>query len=72
MSSKTVGEAKKRAYDDMYDRLGTKERENDICKITKVREQKTRDLSHIKCVKDEDDRVLIQDKAILNKWNVYF
>ncbi|KAL5542645.1 hypothetical protein UlMin_010355 [Ulmus minor] len=49
--SKGVWEAKKRMYDDLYNRLGTKEGDNDIFKIAKARERKTSDLSHVKhCV----------------------
>ena len=50
-------------------RLGTKESEKD--KIAKTRE-KTRDLSHVKCIKIEDEKVLTQDDEILNRWMEYF
>ena len=74
MSSKVVGEAKKRAYDNLYNRLGANEGEKDIFKIAKARKRKTRDLRHVKCVKDndEDERVLMQDKAIFDRWKDYF
>ena len=71
-STRAVGEAKKRACDDLYARLGTKEGEKDIYKIAKVRERKTRDLSNIRCIKNEDGRILTQDEEILNRWMEYF
>ena len=44
--------AKVKAYDDLYQRLGTKEGENDIYRMARIRERKTRDINHIKCIKD--------------------
>ena len=35
--------------------------------IAKVRERKTRDLSNIRCIKNEDGRILTQDEEILNR-----
>src|SRR4029450_8402731 len=56
---KVVSEAKHRAYDDFYSKLGTKDGEKNIYKLAKLRERKTRDFSHIKCIKSEDSRVLV-------------
>ena len=45
-----IRDAKFKAYDDLYDKLGTK----DVYKLAKLRERKTRDFNHIKCTKNED------------------
>ena len=49
-------EAKGRAYDDLYRRLSTNEGEKDVYKIDRIRERKTRDLTQVKCNKDEMDQ----------------
>ena len=40
--------------------------------IAKARERKTRDLTNIRCIKNEDGRILTQDEEILNRWMEYF
>ena len=34
----------------------------DIYRITRIRERKTRDLYTVRCVKDEDQKVLVRDE----------
>ena len=41
-------------------------------KLAKLREMKTRDFNHIKCNKNEDSRVLVQDEKIKERWRSYF
>jgi hypothetical protein len=40
---KTVSEARSQAYTELYRKLDTKEGENDVYKMTKLRERKTKD-----------------------------
>ena len=51
-----------KAYDDLYNKLGTMYGENDIYKLAKLRERKTRYFNHIKCIKNEDSRMLVQEE----------
>ena len=71
-TKKAVREAKARAYDGFYERLNSRDGERDIYKIAKIRERKGKDLSYIKCIKDADDRVLVQDGEIKERWRGYF
>ena len=48
----------------LYCKLGTKDGENKIYKRTRTREMKTRDLNCVKCIKYEDQRVLVQEEEI--------
>ena len=52
-AKEVVSDAKCKACDDLYNKLGTREGENDIFKI---REMKSRDLDHGKCIKSNDQR----------------
>ena len=52
------------AFENFYRRLDTKKGERDIYKIAKARERKTRDLTQIRCIKDESNRVLVHDGEI--------
>jgi hypothetical protein len=71
-AKKAVSEAGGRAYTELYRKLDTKEGENDVYKMTKLRERKTRDFNEVKCIKDEADRLLVKDKKIKNRWREYF
>jgi hypothetical protein len=65
---RAVSEARGRMYDGLYQRLGTKEGENDIYRMTKSREGKTRDIIQVKCIKDETKQLLTKDEDIKNRW----
>ena len=47
-AKKVIRDAKFKAYDDLYDKLGTNDGEKDVYKLAKLRERKTRDFNHIK------------------------
>ena len=65
-------EAKLVAYDDMYKRLDTKEGELDIYKLARVREKKTKDLNQVRCIKDENRKVLAIKNTVKDIWRGYF
>jgi hypothetical protein len=50
-----VSEARGQMYDRLYQRLGMKEGEKDIYRMTKSRERKTRDIIKVNYIKDETE-----------------
>jgi hypothetical protein len=66
-AKRAVSEVRGRIYDRLYQRLSTKEWENDIYMMTKSNERKTRDIIQVKCIKDETERLLIKDEYIKNR-----
>ncbi|XP_070667542.1 uncharacterized protein [Malus domestica] len=71
-AKKVVREAKLVAFDDMYKRLDTKEIELDIYKLARAREKKTRELNQVRCIKDENGKVLVTENAVKDRWRGYF
>ena len=67
-AKRAVSVAKGQAFDDLYQRLGTKEGEKDIYRIARIRERKTRDINQIKCIKDGTDQLLVKDEEIKDRW----
>jgi hypothetical protein len=67
-----VSVAKGQAYDDLYQRLGTKEGEKDIFWLARIRERKTRDINQIKCINDGTNQLLVRDEEIKDRWREYF
>jgi hypothetical protein len=67
-AKRALSVAKGQAYDDLYQRLGTKEGEKDIFWLARIRERKTRDINQIKCIKDGIDQLLVKDEEIKDRW----
>jgi len=60
------------AYDRLYQKLGTKKGKKEIFKLARVRERKIRDLGVMRCIKDENGKVLTEDAEIKIRWKMYF
>ena len=60
-AGKVVQEAKCKAFDNLYNKLGTKEGYNHIYKFSKTREMKKRDLNGVRGIKDEGQRVSVKE-----------
>lgn len=52
--------------------MDTKEGAKDIYKLARVREKKRRDLGNIKCIKSEDNIILVREDEIKESWKNYF
>ena len=72
VAKKAVAVAKSMAYDRLYQKLETKEGEKEVFKLVKARERRTRDLGIIRCIKDENGRVLFDDAEFKQRWQMYF
>jgi hypothetical protein len=71
-ANKDVSEVRGQAYTELYQKLDTKEGENDVHKMAKLRERKIRDFNQVKCFKNKADRLLMKDEEIKNRWREYF
>ena len=71
-TKKAVSEARDKAYEEFYKELGTKAGERKIYKIAKNKKRKSRDLDQVRCIKDEEGKVLVADEDIKDRWKSYF
>ena len=65
-AKKVVAIAKNQAYESLYQKLNSKEGENEVFKLARAREKRTRD--NVRCIKDEDGRVLVEDAKVQERW----
>ena len=72
LAKKAVAIAKNNAYERLYQKLDTKERENDVFELARVREKKRRNLGCVRCTKGEDGKVIAEETKIRERWRSYF
>ena len=63
-ANKAIREVRVRVYIDSFDRLDSKDGEKDIYRLARMREKNTRDLGTIRCIKDKNHKVLVNDEEI--------
>ncbi|XP_070039306.1 uncharacterized protein [Nicotiana tomentosiformis] len=67
-----VTEAKTTAYGRMYKDLGAKGGVKKPFWLAKLRERNARDLDQVRCIKEDDGRVLMEDSQIKKRRQTYF
>ena len=63
--------AKEEAYEELYTKLDTREGSKIIYKLARSRDRRSRDISDISYVKDEDGTILTESGKIKGKWNFF-
>jgi len=63
---------KTNAYERLYQRLEFEEGEKEVFKLVRTRERRTRYLSSVRCMKNRDGKVLIEDTKVQEMWQSYF
>jgi hypothetical protein len=69
-AKRAVSEVKGRAYEDLYQRLSTKEGEKNIYRMARARDRKTRDFNQVKCIEDEREQLLVDDTTRRFVWRI--
>jgi len=71
-AKKAMAVAKNNAYERLFHKLSTKGGENEVLKLARARERRSRDLSRVRSINDEDGRALVEDTKVQERWQGYF
>ncbi|KAI5098774.1 hypothetical protein C0J45_10913 [Silurus meridionalis] len=63
---------KEKAYEELYKRLDTKERESDFNRLARQRDRAGKDVLQVRAIKDEDGSMLTSEESVLRRWREYF
>lgn len=64
--------AKIDAYKRLYQKLESKEGEKEVFRPVRAKGRRMRDLGNLRCIQDEDVKVMIKDTKILERWQYFF
>ncbi|KAK3555793.1 hypothetical protein QTP86_028917 [Hemibagrus guttatus] len=67
-----VSKAKQKAYDELYNRLDTREGEKDLYRLARQRDRDGKDMQQVRVIKDRDGRVLTSEESVQRRWKEYF
>ena len=70
-AKRNVAIAKARAYDHLYADMDTTEGQKKVLRMAKEREKNSKDIYQSKVIKVEEERVLVEDLKILERWREY-
>ena len=71
-AKKTVAMAKGCAYDNLHERLETKEGEKKLYRLARQRDRAGKDVHHVRVIKDENGNVMVNSEVVLKRWKEYF
>ncbi|KAI5610690.1 hypothetical protein C0J50_11966, partial [Silurus asotus] len=67
-----VAKVKEKAYEELYERLDTKEGEKDLYRLARQRDRAGKDVLQVREVKDGEENVLTSEESVLRRWREYF
>lgn len=71
-AKRTIAVTKAKKYDEVYEKLGTREGEKEVYRLAKQRKKERREVSGIKRIRGEGAEILTEDEAIKSRWEGYF
>ena len=72
MTKREVAKAKQNAYDELYERLDSKEGEKEMYRLAKQRDRAGKDVQHVRVIKDRNENVLTSEERVRERWKEYF
>ncbi|XP_045774233.1 uncharacterized protein LOC123873432 [Maniola jurtina] len=71
-AKRAVAIARGKTQEKLYRSLESPQGQKDLYRLARAREKNERDITHIKCIKDNEKKVLTNDDDIKDRWREYF
>ena len=71
-AKKELAKAKNKAYEELYEKLETKEGENELFKIAKQRNNQSKDVQQVRVIKSKTGEMLMEEEKVKQRWKEYF
>ena len=71
-AKREVAKARNEAFEELYQRLETKEGAKDLFKIAKQRDRDSKDVQQAKVIKNKSGEVLVEEELVKQRWKEYF
>ena len=63
---------KNKTYEELYEKLETKEGENELFKIAKQRNRQSNDVQQVRVIKSKTGEILMEEEKVKQRWKEYF
>ena len=67
-----MAKARNKAYEELYEKLETKEGENELFKIAKQRNRQSKDVQQVRVIKSKTGEILMEEEKVKRRWKEYF
>ena len=67
-----MAKARNKAYEELYEKLETKEGENELFKIAKQRNRQSKDVQQVRVIKSKTGEILMEEEKVKQRWKEYF
>lgn len=71
-AKRAVAKAKTETFEDLYQRLDSKEGHKIVYSLARSRERAMRDITQVRLMKDKEGRVIQEEASIRRRWQEYF
>ena len=71
-ANREVAKARNKAYEELYEKLETKEGKNEVFKIAKQRNRQSKDVQQVRVIKSKTGEILMEEKKVKQRWKEYF
>ncbi|XP_069998500.1 uncharacterized protein [Penaeus vannamei] len=72
LAKEEVAKAKKKTYDELCERLNSREGEKDLYRLAWQRDSAGRDVQHVRMIMDTEGNILTREENVLRRWKEYF
>ena len=71
-AKREVAKERNKAYEERYEKLETKEGENELFKIAKQRNRQSKDVQQVRVIKCKTGEILMEKEKVKQSWKDYF